>query len=262
MEAKRVKMEGEVATRMYRARNRHNREVLTLDLHGLHLEPALKMLADKLVYAAANPFPGRTLVIIITGRGKHSAVKNYSKIRDGVGKFLHHRDNKKRFNLAAVMGAGHCIVELFPKDKTPTPLSHSEFVELSNWPSVRPVLGDAQVQPRSAPLPLLHPLRACHDSVVCLPAVRPHTPLQGLADAASCRAWQGNYACASAGAWWVCRYPCTSARACNVEGRGVRTDGARGASRHQNSKKRSRARAVGQAHQWSAPPAQKVGRTA
>lgn len=159
MEAKRVKMEADVATRMYRARNRHNREVFTLDLHGLHLEPALQMLADKLVYAAANPCPGRTLVIIITGRGKHSAVKNYSKIRDGVGKFLHHQDNKKRFNLAAVMGAGHFIVELFPKDKTPTPLSHSEFVELSNFSSGRPVLeGDAQVQPRSAPPSLL---RSC-----------------------------------------------------------------------------------------------------
>lgn len=140
MEKKLAEMQAEVAARMHRARNRHNREVFTLDLHGLHVDPALQMLTEKLVYAAGNPSPGRTLLIIITGRGKHSAVKNHSKLRDAVGKFLNHSDNRTRFNMITVMGKGHFVVELFPACETPKQLSHSEFVELSNWPSVRPVL--------------------------------------------------------------------------------------------------------------------------
>eukprot|EP00892_Ulva_mutabilis_P009567 jgi/Ulvmu1/6983/UM033_0041.1 len=138
MEKKREEMQAEVSTRMYRARNRHNREVFTLDLHGLHVSAALERLADKLVHAAGNPSPGRTLLIVITGRGKHSAVKNHSKLREGVGKFLNHADNRRRWNLISVMGKGHFVVELFPAGETPAPLSHSEFAELSNWPSVRP----------------------------------------------------------------------------------------------------------------------------
>lgn len=158
-------MQAEVATRMYRARNRHNREVFTLDLHGLHVEPALQTLSEKLIYAAGNPSPGRTLLVVITGRGKHSAVKNYSKVRDAVGKFLNHPENQKRFNLMTVMGPGHCVVELFPKDKTPSPLSHSEFLELSNWPSVHPLLksrGDVPDPTRSAFQDAPPSPHACH----------------------------------------------------------------------------------------------------